>query len=633
MVTPNQENGPGTRKADEPAVDAWWDKPSSQGKPSVLIVEPGTGPRRLRRALSNLQEFTDVRIEAAGSADLARAMLRLRTFDALVVDAQTPRLAEALSGLRAEPRASAMPFIVAGEGTAPVAMRGVSWTSDADLARRLREALHMRTAAPPPGEAPSELAALLSATKAALLAVDATGACIFANAAVADLFGCAGPGELIGRPVTALVPDDLVRAGRGDILRFDGHLAYVGVTSSHPGPGAGRITEVLTITDLKHERAREARLFSAQKTMAIGELTSGICHDFANLLTIVCGNLAEIAKCRDLAPDVKDMAQDALSAAVDGMNLTRRLVAVARERQTRVRAVDIGLTLGEFGRLLKRLVRRPVELEVATEEGVHAMLDRTQLESAVMNLVLNSQYAMPNGGKILLSVDMAVDNRSGIPEPMARIVVSDEGVGMSEEALHRATEPFFTTRADSGGTGLGLAMVADFVKAFAGHLDIRSAPGKGTRVTLMFPWVAEASPRTQVFALEAEEKRAATRRALVVDPEPRIRRYAARLLGGVGHQVVEAADATSAAQILAEQPDIALVMVDQHVAMQRVGRASAADLAHWITTYRPRVELVITTSDEAPPDSELAGLRFLRKPYSEAELGRTLRSFATQAGR
>ncbi len=627
MVTPQIEDPQTARKAEPGPGHAFWDKSPPPARPSILVVELGTGPRRIRRALVAQSDLNGFRIEAAGSADLARAMLRLRAFDAVVIDGQLPQLAEAISSIRAEPRAGSLPFLVVGEAP-PLALRDVVCTSDGDLRRRLEDLLSGGKEAPRHEEPMGELAALLAATPSSIIASDAMGNCVFANEAAATLFGSSGPGELLGRSVHDLIPTSLIAAGRGEIVRFDGHLAYVGVTATTPSVGAGRISEVFTLADLRREREHEARLFAAQKTMAMGELTSGICHDFANLLTIVCGNLAEIAKSRDLTADVKDMTDDALSAALDGMNLTRRLVAVARERQTRVRGVDIGLTLGDFGRLLKRLVRRPVELEVCTEEGVHAMLDRTQLESAVMNLVLNAQHAMPAGGKIHLSVDMAVDTRNGVPEPMARIVVSDQGVGMSEEALKRATEPFFTTRADSGGTGLGLAMVAEFARTFAGTLDIRSTPGSGTRVTLMFPWVAEASPRTQIFAAVSENMVVAKRKALVIDAEPRIRRYAARLLGATGHEVLEAGDAVSASRLLAEQGDISLVIVDHHLALQRLGRQSAPDLVTWMSTYRPRLDVVVATSEDVQPEPHLGGLRFLRKPYSEAELARTLRTFA-----
>ncbi len=238
--------------------------------------------------------------------------------------------------------------------------------------------------------------------------------------------------------------------------------------------------------DSREQREREARLYHAQRMAALGELTSGICHDFNNLLTAIIGNLSEVVRSSAVSGDVREMLEDALSAAVDGANMTRRLGS--REGGGRSRPVDFAESVGELGRMLKRVLKREVRLEMALGEDVAAVVDRTQLDSAVTNLVLNAQHALPHGGQVKLTVD-----RVG---PRARIIVEDNGIGMDAETARRATEPFFTTRGDSGGTGLGLAMVQDFVTKFGGQLEIESTLGRGTSVSLYFPWVAEATPRT-----------------------------------------------------------------------------------------------------------------------------------------
>jgi len=590
----------------------------------------------------------DLKIEAAGSTDLARAMLRLRDFEAIILDAQIPRLADAVSALRSEPRASGLPVLVVGDAAG---IAGVVALDAQNLAREVlaivRPTSVERTSTGPratentnqmarPGrhDGFQEIAALLSATTAPILGLDDKHICIYANDAAARLFACADPGDLLGRAGEDLVPAVLIAAGHGEILRFDGHITQVAAAAATPGPAAGRLATVLTLHDKGVEHQQQARLFLAQKMVAMGELTGGICHDFANLLTVVCGNLSEIVKSPDLSTDVHEMAEDALSAAVDGMNLTRRLVAVARERQMRPRAVDVGLTIGEFGRLLKRLVRRPVELDVSTQEAVHALLDRTQLESAVMNLVLNAQHAMPKGGRIRLEVDAISEQRMGRKERVARIIVRDEGIGMDKHTLDHATEPFYTTRPDSGGTGLGLAMVKNFCKAFAGALLLESTPGVGTCVTMVFPWVPEAAPRTQIFAKVNDEKKVPTRRALVVVPDARLRRYASRLLSSVGHHVLEAADATGAARVLSETRHLDVVLVDQPAIDQRVPSSLSRvtshmsrpmDLFTWLGKTYPDLPIVVTTSDDDIEKASAPGVRFLRKPYSESELARALR--------
>ncbi len=578
-------------------------------------------------------------------------MLRLRDFDAVILDAQIPRLADAVSALRSEPRASGLPVVVVGDAAG---ISGVVALDEHNFARevlslvrapsyerlsagsRTNDATNQTNQMARPGrhDGFQEIAALLSATTAPILGLDDKGICIYANDAAARLFACADPGDILGRTGEDLVPAALLDAGHGEILRFDGHVTQIAARATSPGPGAGRIATVLTLHDKGLEHQQQERLFLAQKMVAMGELTGGICHDFANLLTVVCGNLSEIVKSPDLSTDVHEMADDALSAAVDGMNLTRRLVAVARERQMRPRAVDVGLTIGEFGRLLKRLVRRPVELDVTSEEAVHAILDRTQLESAVMNLVLNAQHAMPRGGRIRLEVDSITEQRMGRRERLSRIVVRDEGVGMDKETLERATEPFYTTRADSGGTGLGLAMVKNFCKAFAGTLHLESTPGQGTCITLLFPWVPEAGPRTQIFSKDSEEKKVPTRRALVVVPDARLRRYASRLLASVGHHVLEAPDASGAARLITETRHLDVVLIDQPVVEQRVPSSLSRvtshvsrplDLFTWLGKTYPSLPIVVTTSDDDVEKASAPGVRFLRKPYSESELARALR--------
>lgn len=627
---------------------------------SVLVVESPNQMRRLRQLLSQARELAGVRFEAAGSTDLARAILRLRDFDAVVIDASIPRLPEALSSLRAEPRASGLPILVTGEA-GPGGMRGVP---DHELARTLRQTLGQTpgTPTPVPGAGPTngavsgpttgiirrdptqELTALLSATTAPMLGLDDRGNCIYANDAAARLFACDAPGELVGKAGAELVPNSVIEVGHGDILRFDGNLAPVAATVATPGPVSGRLAKVITLADRTLEHRQQERLFLAQKMVAMGELTGGICHDFANLLTVVCGNLSEIVKSPDLTSDVHEMAEDALSAAVDGLNLTRRLVTVARERQMRPRAVDIGATVGEFGRLLKRLVRRPAELDVRAEEGVHAILDRTQLESAVLNLVLNAQHALPSGGRITLSIDTTTAREVGREVKLARVTVRDEGMGMDEETRLRATEAFYTTRADAGGTGLGLAMVASFCRSFGGQLQIQSALGSGTSVILTFPWVPEASPRTQLFPKEVEEKRLPSRRALVVVPDPRLRRYAARLLSAAGHLVTELEDAAGVIEhVMSRPPDV--ILLDQPVASQRVPSSLARavgpmsrplELLAWLGLTRPELPVIVTTHDEPARDPrtgqpeggrnerQAPAVAMLRKPYSEAELARIL---------
>ncbi|MBL8785926.1 MAG: hypothetical protein JNJ59_13580, partial [Deltaproteobacteria bacterium] len=617
---------------------AWWESSSERAATplTVLVVERVAAGRRLRRELARAP---DLRVESAGSIELARAMLKLQRFDALILDGELPSLTDAMAIIRAEPHASTLPVLVVGAGG--LIEDAVRVATEADL----REAITRATRPSPPpavdaralgpvtpkaGPRPTdvaanELSALYSSTSAAILGVDSRSTCIYVNPAAALLYAAQDAGDLVSRALGDLVPKAVLEAGHGEVLRFDGTLAPVRVEVQSVHAGAGRIERVVTLQDLSAEREREQRLFQAQKLVAIGQLTGGISHDFSNLLTIVCGNLTELVRVSCLEGETREMAEDALSAALDGMNLTRHLVAVAREQRLRPRAVDLGLSLQELGRLLRRILKRKTVLEVRAAEGVAAVLDRTQLESAVMNLVLNAQHAQHpdrDVGHIVVEVDTAVELRHGREQRLAQVTVADDGLGMDEETVRRATEPFFTTRRDSGGTGLGLAMVQSMAQAFGGTLHIESTLGVGTRVTLRFPWVNEAAPRTAMFDRDEEPPLGRERKALVIEPDARLRRYAARLLTAVGQRVFESIDAEGGKDLLVAQPELAIVFLDLRVAESRQGR----ELVRWIARTRPDLAVVVTLQ-EGEPTTNLSmpdAAAFLRKPYSEVELRRIL---------
>ncbi len=611
---------------------AWW-QPAPQrptAAPSRLLLQSApAGGARLRRILG---AETGFEIQTVGSTELALAALKLGDFDVVVLDGGLGDLADAVAGLRSDPRASALPIIVLGAGppvpgAVRVALDRMAAAAIGDAVRAGREAQGEAPGAPLPSEGPrtrsdarvAELATLFSLADAAILGVDARGTCIYASPAAAELLALQDASELVSRSLRELIPPNVLAAGRGEVLRFDGTVATVLVSERAAERGAGRLQRVVTLRDMSAERAREDRFFQCQKLIALGELVGGISHDFSNLLTIVSGNLSEITLVPDLSDEVREMCEDALSASLDGVSLTRRLVALVRERQIRPRAVDLGLTLSDFGRVLQRLLKRQVQLEWDCEEGVCAVLDRAQLESAVLNLMLNAQHALPSGGgRIALGVDVCHEERHGELVELARVFVRDDGAGMDEETRRRATEPFFTTRREAGGTGLGLAMVQRFVQQFHGSLTIESAPGAGTRIALAFPRVAHASPRTAIYEREQPRAREESRCVMVVDADVRIRRYAGRLLGNAGHRVLEACDADGAKDLLANEREAALVMLDARVAETRSGR----DLLAWMRRERPGLRVVITTAQDAPADASIAasGVHHLRKPYSESEL-------------
>lgn len=483
-------------------------------------------------------------------------------------------------------------------------------------------------------------AALLDAVGVGVWGLDECGVCVYANAAAVGLVGAASAEELVGEHLGALV-DGVWPVGaaldRGapdrrwpelPLRRRDGsEVVVAGELRAVVSPNA---VAVLTLRDTADIRTREASRARAQKMEAVGLLTGGICHDFNNLLTVISGNLRLLHDV--VAEGDRELVEDALSAATDGVHLTRRLVAVSRDRPLRPRAVDLRRTMSDFARLLRRTLPPEVELELELGEGlVAAVVDRTELESAVLNLALNAHHAMPDGGALRIAVDVAEVGDDGVLAPgrYARVEVSDEGYGMDEETARRSIEPFFTTRAGAGGSGLGLSAVYAFAQQSGGTLDLESAPGVGTTATLWLPWVDRASPQTAVFDAVGIRRARRAARVLVVEDEERVRRFAARALHGLGHEVIEACDGPAAVAVL-EREAVDVVFSD----VRMPGGMSGHDLARWVAEHVPSLPVVLTSGDGAEYGRSAATSdgEILRKPYRSADLRRVIDE-ALAAGR
>ncbi|PKN57252.1 MAG: hybrid sensor histidine kinase/response regulator [Deltaproteobacteria bacterium HGW-Deltaproteobacteria-14] len=488
------------------------------------------------------------------------------------------------------------------------------------------------------GEA--DLAAVLAATDEGICGFGASGWVAYANPAAVRLLGATDRDALMGLSLDALVAEPPVPPlpGPGEppvvwsdatLRRRDGStFPATAELRAVTTPGA-RLVTVLTFRDATGSRARESSLIRAQKMEAVGQLTGGICHDFNNLLTVIVGNLKILTLDELIARDDRELVEDALSAAYDGINLTRRLLSIARDRQLRPRAVDLRLTLRDFARLVSRVLPPSVRLEIDPGSGfVAAVVDRAQLESTVLNLAINARHAMPAGGVLRILVD-AIDVADGADVPAgryARVRVADDGIGMDEATARRAVEPFFTTREGSGGTGLGLSMAYTFARQSGGTLLLDSRPAEGTTVTLLLPWVDRASPPTLVHQgpIGRRRGRATTgARVLVVEDEARVRRLAVRTLIGLGYHVTEAADADQALDRLQSDP-IDVVLSD----VRMPGPLDGYDLARWIRMHRPDVPVVLVTGfDPLPEGAEAApavDAEVLRKPYHDADLARAI---------
>src|SRR5712664_4732741 len=250
----------------------------------------------------------------------------------------------------------------------------------------------------------------------------------------------------------------------------------------------------LRIKERTHERETAlAQLFEAQKMDTIGQLTGGVAHDFNNLLMAVLGSLSLLEKRLPDDPRSHRLLQNAVQGAQRGAALTQRLLAFSRRQELKPEAVDVLLLVSGMRELLERALGHGVGLRTQFQGALPAALvDANQLELALLNVALNARDAMPNGGTLTISAIQCTQSADGAeaslpPGDYVLIKIADNGIGMDEITLNKATEPFFTTKGPGKGTGLGLSMVHGLAAQSGGLLRIRSQPDAGTVVELWLP--------------------------------------------------------------------------------------------------------------------------------------------------
>jgi signal transduction histidine kinase len=306
-------------------------------------------------------------------------------------------------------------------------------------------------------------------------------------------------------------PDDLervrqlyadVRASRDQyaveyrLVRFDGGIVWVReIGEVLRDPEGRRIGVEGTLQDITDRRLLEEQLLQSRKMEAIGQLTGGIAHDFNNLLAVILGNLELLGEELAGNASARQKIAAALRSTLRGSDLTYRLLAYARRQPLAPKTTRVDELIRGMRDLLLRPLGPTIEAGFALDEGLWPTeIDQSQLETSLLNLVINARDAMPEGGKLVITAANVAIGRDGAqrhenlaPGDYVRIAVSDTGTGMSEAVRDRAFDPFFTTKGIGKGTGLGLSMVYGFVKQSGGHIEIDSAVGCGTTVNIYLP--------------------------------------------------------------------------------------------------------------------------------------------------
>ncbi|MBV8775951.1 MAG: MASE4 domain-containing protein, partial [Alphaproteobacteria bacterium] len=381
------------------------------------------------------------------------------------------------------------------------------------------------------------------------------------------------------------------------------------------------------------ERQRtEAELHQAQKMEALGQLTGGLAHDFNNHLGIIVGNLDLLRDGGSLGAEQQELVDDALSAAFNGAELTRRLLAFARRQPLRPARIEVNRLVEQITKLLRRTLGEKIEIRLALDPAVSPVVaDPAQLETAIANLANNARDAMPGAGRLTIATasrhldeDYAAEHLDVRPGPYVLIEVSDTGTGMAPETAARVFEPFFTTKEPGKGTGLGLSMVFGFIKQSGGHINVYSESGHGTTFRLYLP-PGETVAEPAAPAPEVEFPRGSGERVLVVEDNCSLRAVVVRQLVELGYAATEADDAAAALALLDAGESYDVLLSD--VVMP--GPIDGFALAEQFTDRRPGVKVLLTSGF---PDGRLAeigdldsGLRLLSKPYRKRDLARVLR--------
>ncbi|HEX8124000.1 MAG TPA: response regulator [Allosphingosinicella sp.] len=351
-----------------------------------------------------------------------------------------------------------------------------------------------------------------------------------------------------------------------------------------------------TLLDVTDRKDLEKQLLEARKMDAIGKLTGGIAHDFNNLLAAVLGGLGLIERRLPLEEEHKKIIAMTRRAAEQGSELVKRLLAFARRQTLQPDAVDISRLSATVTDLLAHTLGGLVQLEWRAEPDVcRAFADSTQLELALMNLIINARDAMPKGGTIVVTgrnVETSAGNPVGLPAGQYVVLaVSDDGSGIPAEILEQVTEPFFTTKAVGKGTGLGLSMVYGFAHQSGGAIDIESKVGEGTRVEIWLPRAptAEASEEEPPAAAAEAETAGRSLRILLVDDHDAVRETTAGMLSDMGHEVECASDGPGLLRKLSAAPgDYDLIITDYAMPL-----LSGADVLKQAREIRPGMPGII----------------------------------------
>lgn len=415
------------------------------------------------------------------------------------------------------------------------------------------------------------------------------------------------------------------------VLDHDGKLLYI----------LHRVEDVTDLVKLKRERVeayrineelmtekdRLEKLRQSQRLEAMGALAGGVAHDFNNILSVILMTCESVLRGHKIPDEVRGELREVISSGERAAALTRQLLAFSRKQVLQPRPLNLNGVVDGIYEMLKRLVKENIEFSVLPGKDLkNIKVDQGQLEQVILNLVVNSRDAMPQGGKITIETQnvvldkaMAAGNMRVEPGPYVMLAVRDTGVGMDANTQARIFEPFFTTKSQGSGTGLGLATVYGIVTQNKGSIWVYSEPNKGTVFKIYFPQIDAAIEKADAPQASALTKKVTGTLVLVEDQDP-LRRIMNSILTKEGFTVHEAPNGLEALKLL-QKIDFKADLIVTDVIMPELGGQQLASriksLGHkidflFLSGFTGDVVLDVDTSDGTP--------NFLEKPFNHRAL-------------
>ncbi len=490
----------------------------------------------------------------------------------------------------------------------------------------------------------------------AIITTDGKGRVSYMSRGAEAMFGYRSD-DVIGRPVAAFYPGGLEEArmvkqrltqANGQLRNYetafiakDGGRVEVSASVSLLRDAAGGVVGTLgVLKDIGERRQLEAQLRQSQKMDAIGRLAGGIAHDFNNLLTVITGRAQLIiSRLRPEEPIHRD-ATLVRTTADRAAALTQQLLAFSRKQVLQPQVLNLNAVVTGVEPMLRRLIGEDIELAVAPRDGLgRVKADPGQIEQVIVNLVVNSRDAMPQGGRLSIEtgdveLDEADASRQSVPAgPYVTLAVQDTGAGMDEETRSRVFEPFFTTKGPGKGTGLGLATVYGIVKQSGGDIQLASEPGGGTTFTIYLPSVPEVATDVDETISTVAAMPRGDETVLLVEDEPEVRDLAREILEGSGYTVLQACDAQEALLMAERRSGPIHLLLTDVIMPKQSGRA----LVERLRPLRPETQVLYMSgyTNEAivrhgvlDPDT-----LFIQKPFTPLGLGQKVRAALDQTPR